>query len=327
MKPRVLLVAETIENRVAKSSLELAGFARSLNAGAGANAMFVVAGSAVEPAAAALAKDSGLPVAAFEGPAFAWPNPERLADLVCDMASDNGVEMICFPHTACGCHGAARVAACLHAPCISAVDGFQEDGETLVFQRSVCNGRLKMKAIPRTGPLVVTLLPGALTPAGPGAGSPPSVTLQIVAARSATFRPVGVSQESSGDAALEHAEIIVAVGRGVGNPENLETVNRLARLLPNAAVGASRPLCDLKWLPYSRQVGATGRTVSPRLYIACGISGAQQHVQGMKDSQWIVAINTDPRAAIFSVAHFGVVEDMMTFLPLLADAYQKMKKT
>ena len=118
----------------------------------------------------------------------------------------------------------------------------------------------------------------------------------------------------------------MAVGRGIGDPENLEIVNALARRLPNAAVAASRPLCDLQWLPYSRQVGATGKTVTPRLYIACGISWAQQHVYGMKDSQWIVAVNTDPHAAIFSVAHIGVVEDLLTFLPLLAEAYEEMKK-
>jgi electron transfer flavoprotein alpha subunit len=91
-------------------------------------------------------------------------------------------------------------------------------------------------------------------------------------------------------------------------------------------VAASRPLCDLKWLPYSRQVGATGKTVSPKLYLACGISGAQQHIYGMKDSQWIVAVNTDPNAAIFSVADYCVVADVRAFLPILADLYENRNK-
>lgn len=328
MKPAILLIAETIDNRVVKTSHELTGLARGLNPDAPPDAMFVASGDNISSAAEALAGETGLPVTAFEGPAFACPNPELLADLVCDMVRRNDIQIVCFSHTTCGCHGAARTATRLNAPCVSAVEGLEQKDGALVLYRSICNGRLKMSVTHQPGPLVLTLLPGAFKPAEPPAatGAPPFVAVRKVVAENAGFHPVGMAKESSGDTALEHADIIVAVGRGIGDPENIEIVNRLARILPNAAVAASRPLCDLKWLPYSRQVGATGRTVSPKLYIACGISGAQQHVQGMKDSQWIVAINTDPRAAIFSVAHFGVVENILTFLPLLTDAYREMKK-
>ncbi|MDY6832145.1 MAG: electron transfer flavoprotein subunit alpha/FixB family protein [Thermodesulfobacteriota bacterium] len=325
MTPTLLLIAETIDNRVTGTSLELTGLAQRLTPDM--TAMFALAGSHINASAEKLAANTGIPVTAFEGPDLAFPNPEVLADLIGSMVQQTGAEIICFPHTTCGCHAAARTAVLLDAPCVPAVESVGKEGDALVFRRSAHNGRLKTTVTPRRRPVVLTLLPGAFKPAGPTApsGTPPGVTLQKIEKKEGGFSPVDMTREASGDAALEHADIIVAVGRGIGDPENLKIVNDLARRLPNAAVAASRPLCDLQWLPYSRQVGATGKTVSPRLYIACGISGAQQHVYGMKDSQWIVAVNTDPHAAIFSVAHLGVVEDLVTFLPLLAEAYEEMK--
>ncbi|ABW67728.1 electron transfer flavoprotein subunit alpha/FixB family protein [Desulfosudis oleivorans] len=326
MNATLLLIAETIDNRVTGTSLEMTGLAQRL--APNMTAMFALAGSDIKTSAEKLAAGTGIPVTAFEGPDLAFPNPEILADLIGSLVEQTDAEIVCYPHTTCGCHAAARTAALMDAPCVPAVESVEKEGDALVFRRSVHNGRLKTTAIPRRRPVVLTLLPGAFKPAGPPApsDSPPAMTLQKVEKKATGFSPVELTREASGDAALEHADIIVAVGRGIGDPENLGIVNDLARRLPNAAVAASRPLCDLQWLPYSRQVGATGRTVTPRLYIACGISGAQQHVYGMKDSQWIVAVNTDPHATIFSVAHIGVVEDLLTFLPLLAEAYDEMKK-
>ena len=326
MNPTLLLIAETTDNRITGTSLELTGLAQRL--APDMPEMFALAGSHINASAEKLAAGTGIPVTAFEGPDLAFPNPEILADLAVSLVRQTGAEILCFPHTTCGCHAAARTAALMDAPCVPAVESVEKEGEALVFRRSVHNGRLKTTVTPRRRPVVLTLLPGAFKPAGPPAPSdtPPGVSLQKVKKKEGGFSPVDMTREASGDAALEHADIIVAVGRGIGDPENLEIVNDLARRLPNAAVAASRPLCDLQWLPYSRQVGATGKTVFPRLYIACGISGAQQHVYGMKDSQWIVAVNTDPHAAIFSVAHLGVVEDLVSFLPLLAEAYEAMKK-
>jgi electron transfer flavoprotein alpha subunit len=125
---------------------------------------------------------------------------------------------------------------------------------------------------------------------------------------------------------LRAAQTIVAAGRGVGKPENLERIRTLAAQFPRSAVAGSRPLCDLGWLQYNQQVGQTGATVSPRLYLACGISGAYQHVAGMKDSGFIVSINRDSRAAISNWADLCVVEDLETFVPLLIASLQALKK-
>jgi electron transfer flavoprotein alpha subunit len=120
--------------------------------------------------------------------------------------------------------------------------------------------------------------------------------------------------ETGADAALGQAQVVVAAGLGVGGPENLELLRRLAAQFPNSALAGSRPVCDLGWLPYRQQVGLTGATVAPRLYIACGISGARQHTVGMQGSGFIVAISHDPQAAIFNLADVCVEEDLTAFL-------------
>jgi len=115
----------------------------------------------------------------------------------------------------------------------------------------------------------------------------------------------------------------VAAGRGVGEKENLEIIYQLAALFSKAAVAGSRIVCDMGWLEYQRQVGVTGTTVSPQLYIACGISGAVQHVMGMRNSEFIVAINKDPSAAFFQTADICIVEDLADFIPAFIRAYNE----
>ena len=127
-------------------------------------------------------------------------------------------------------------------------------------------------------------------------------------------------------AGIAEAEVLVAAGRGVGGPENLELVFRLAALFPKSAVAGSRIACDLGWLEYPRQVGVTGATVAPRLYIACGISGAVQHVMGMRGAGFVVAVNKDPAAAIFREADVCIVDDLAEFLPVLIEKARSARR-
>jgi electron transfer flavoprotein alpha subunit len=129
------------------------------------------------------------------------------------------------------------------------------------------------------------------------------------------------------EAALREAEVIVAAGRGIGSEETLDQIHRLAACFARSAVAGSRPLCDLGWLKYNRQVGQTGSTVRPKLYLACGISGAYQHIAGMKDSGFIVSINRDPQAAIGQWSDLRIEEDLKTFLPLLIEAVLKYRES
>jgi electron transfer flavoprotein alpha subunit len=138
-------------------------------------------------------------------------------------------------------------------------------------------------------------------------------------------RSLGVKRVRTENAGLAQADVIVSAGRGIGKRENLDLIHRLAELFPRSAVGGSRPICDLGWLGYKHQIGQTGATVTPKLYIACGISGASQHLAGMRGAHFIVGINTDPHAAIFNVADVVVAEDVTTFIPTLLKAYQEKK--
>ena len=130
-------------------------------------------------------------------------------------------------------------------------------------------------------------------------------------------RALGVAAAEAQDLDLTLADVVVCAGRGVGSAENIGMIRSLAALFPKSAVACSRPVCDLGWMDYRHQVGLTGRTVAPKLYIACGVSGAAQHLAGMRGAGFVVAVNKDPHAAIFQVADVGVVEDLAAFIPLL----------
>ena len=326
MKTDILLIPETVDNTITATGLELAGLAGILQSAADTEgAMFLVPGSDIRPAAEALASRTGLDVYLLTHPDLRYPNPEILSAAAAGLAADSGCRFVCFPHTSSGCQAAAKTAAALTAPCVAGVDRISRQQEELILGSGLCNGKLVMETRFTDTPLVMTILPGAfsLAPDDPETPAAGRVTEGPAAAAAPGFHPLAITRAAETDAAIDQADILVAAGRGIGEAENLTLVENLARLLPNAAVAASRPLCDQKWLPYSRQVGATGKTVAPRLYLACGISGAQQHVYGMKDSQWITAINTDPRAAIFTIADYCIVEDLVTFLPLLTEVYKE----
>ena len=139
-------------------------------------------------------------------------------------------------------------------------------------------------------------------------------------------RYLGSGQSSADTSDISAAPIIVAVGNGIGDEENMELIHHLAGLLPKAAVAGTRIVCDRGWLGYSRQVGVTGASVAPALYIACGISGAPQHLVGMRGAKFVIAINTDPHAPIFNEADIGIVEDITRFIPLFEEAYIRFGK-
>ena len=327
MSTDILLIAETLNNTILSNSAELAGLAESISSAGGGRIHFLICGSRIAGRAGAFSTQIGRPAFVAENPGFQYPNPALTADAVVDLVKETSFDYICFLHTAAGCQAAAATAAGIGATCISAVTGVRMENRDIIFQRSLFNGKLAMETVPTRRPVVLTVLPGAFGKASCNneESAQPDITCINAAGSSDGYQPLAISSAEETDAAIDRADIIIAAGRGIGSEENLELVHRLARLFPNAAVAASRPLCDLKWLPYSRQVGATGKTVTPKLYLACGISGAQQHLYGMKDSQWIVAVNTDPNAAIFSVADYCVVADVTAFLPVLADLYEKQR--
>jgi electron transfer flavoprotein alpha subunit len=216
------------------------------------------------------------------------------------------------------------LAAELDTGCIADCTALElEDGQ-LVATRPIYAGKLLSKCtIPERRPQVFTTRVRAFPKPEPdSARSGEVIKVEPVLAEGDIAVKVTGFQETEGGVSLADAGVIVSGGRGVGGPEGFEPVQELAQVL-GAALGASRAAVDAGWIPYEHQVGQTGKTVSPDLYIACGISGAIQHQAGMRTSKVIVAINKDPEAPIFKLAHYGIVGDLFKVVPPLVAAFKE----
>lgn len=281
------------------SIYELLGFAQVIGAD---TAMFLVG------------SESGLPQ--WEGRLYMADaakhgeyNPELHRELILSAIRKEKPDYIVFSHSSYGWDLAPRVAANLKSSQVSEVVALADKG----FEVPCLNGKMRRTVKPVTSQAVLTIQTGAFPPLKPG-GTPQVERLDTAAKSSIEF--VGYEEVEMAEVNLGRAEVIVAAGRGLGKRENIDLIKALARAL-GGEVGASRPVVDAGWLEQSRQVGATGQTVSPGLYLACGISGAIQHLAGMRRSGFIVAINRDREAPIGEVADVLVVTDVVQLLPVL----------
>lgn len=321
----ILVVIDTIDNRPPSSAFELLSFAGRLASLEPAPVRVVIAGESIGEEADRLAL-AGHDVTVFEDVRFRFPNPDLLARCIGSIIEGDSPHFICFQHTMRGCQTAATLSARTGASCITAVESFLVADSGPVFTRALFNGKINIDLSPGNGPAMLTVLPGAFPV--PETDGVPRKHGAIRRMKSddidSSYKPVSIIDSSAGAVRLEDADVIVSAGQGIGGKENLDLVHAIARIFPNAAIGASRIVCDKKWMPYGHQVGVTGKTVAPKLYLACGISGAQQHIAGMKSSQMIVAINRDPKAAIFDISDYIIVEDLTKFLPALLKKYEEL---
>jgi electron transfer flavoprotein alpha subunit len=312
MSQSTYIIAEYSEAGFPSETFELITFARELDPGA--LPKIIVLGKDILSPAHELAEKAGCDVMAVNGESLARYNSQAYRDAVLDLLKPQKPTWVCLAHTSRGYDLAPGLAVGLNAECITAVEAVHEK----TFSRSVFSGRFVEEITPAKAPTVLTIQPGAFGKyAGTGNGG--KVTVSEFSYSSNRIRPLGIKEPALRDSSLKDAEVIVSAGRGIGKKENLPLLKELAGLFPRSSIGASRSACDLGWLEYKHQIGTTGRSVSPKLYIACGISGAIQHVSGMKTAQSIVAINIDPHAAIFRIAHFCIVEDVTTFIPVLIE--------
>lgn len=312
-----IVIAEVRRGVITQESYEAVSFARDCSGGL--LPAVVLLGKDVSPQAEGLAEKTGCTVHVIQGDHLGSFNAEESCAAIADLISGLLPALVCLPHSSMGWDLAPRLAVKLHASCITAVETVKGKG----FTRSMCAGRFMADIVPLTESVVITLSAGAYPPYSPGGSAKGPIERVRAAGATARSRLLGVREPAHRDSALRDAEVIVSAGRGIGKKENVEIVRELASLFPRSAVGASRSVCDLGWLEYGRQIGTTGQTVAPKLYIACGISGAIQHVAGMRGAHTIVAINTDPDAAIFRVAHYCIVEDITTFIPVLMDELKR----
>ena len=309
----VVLVAETSGPDLLPINLEMASLAVQL----GQSVTAVVFGAEPDSAAQTLAEKTGFPVVALQSPALADYTAEGRLKTLTPLLAELRPKFVLIGHTADGADFAPALAMALGAACITAVEGL-ETAEGPAFKRPVYGGKFEISVKPLSTITVLTVSPGSFapfsSPVETGTVEMREIDISLTATRS-EGRVRGTSEASG----LDKADIIVAGGRGMGKKENLKLLEDLSGLLNRSAVAGSRPLCDMGWLPYNRQVGLTGTTVSPKLYMAFGISGARQHTAGMKGSGFIVAVSIDPQAPIFSLADVGVVADIKDFVPALIE--------
>jgi electron transfer flavoprotein alpha subunit len=231
-------------------------------------------------------------------------------------------------HTTQGMDFMPRLAAAIRRPLAAGCVSHEKHGDHLMLTRQIFNAKLNMKVMPRgKPPWLATVLPGSYPADEMETGGTPEVEVfsPDLPGVSPRRRPLGRSQAPKGSVDLGSASIIVAGGRGLKQKENFSLITELADSL-GAAVGASRPVVDAEWLPREYQIGSSGQTVSPKLYVAVGISGAIQHLVGMQNSRCIVAINKDPDAPIFKVAHYGIVDDLFKVVPALTRLLKDLRR-
>lgn len=297
-----LLVGEYRDGKLLNSTYELVAFAQQLGA---ESAMFLVGSDACLP------KYSGTLYLADAGKHGEF-NPSGHKQLLMDVIAKEQPTYVVFSHSSYGWDLAPRISLALSAAHVSEVIEVK-DGVPIL---PVCNAKLRRQVKGKTEQTVMTLQAGAFGLTEEPSGMP---NVQVVDAEVSTQIEFGGYEEAeAGGVDLSKAVVIVSAGRGIGKPENLNMIQDLAIAL-RGEYGASRPVVDAEWAEHTRQVGTTGQTVSPKLYVACGISGAIQHVAGMKKSEFIVAINTDKDAPISEFSDVLVVADLKEFVPVLTD--------
>jgi electron transfer flavoprotein alpha subunit len=296
---KALLIGEYREGTLLDSTYELFGFAAQL----GADTAMLLVGS-----------DSQLPsyggtLYLADAAACGEYNPDLHKQLVLRAVEKEQPDYIVFLHSSYGWDLAPRVATALKAAQVSEVIAIIPGG----FEVGCCNGKMRRSVKAATQKTVLTIQAGAFQGLQPG-GTPQVIRLTGDTTGQVEFLGYEPAEEKGVD--LAKAEVIVSAGRGIGKKDNVGVIAALAKAL-GGELGASRPVVDAEWVAHDHQVGTTGQTVSPKLYVACGISGAIQHLAGMKKSDFIVAINKDRDAPIGEVADVLVVADVMQFVPAL----------
>ena len=326
MAKGIWVYAEHANGKFKKVTFEMLGAGRRLADELGEELCAVVIGKDVGEPAAALGEYGADKIYVVESAELARYTTDGYTLALSKLAREHRPAVILIGYTVQGRDLAAHVAQRLGTGLCTDCTGVKLEDGRIVFTRPIYAGKAFVEAVfAGTEPVMATVRPNALTPAE----RRPGRKAEIISAPT-TFGPGDIRQvvrevvcQASGRPELTEADIIVSGGRGMKAAENFKILEELADVL-GAAVGASRAAVDAGYAPHSMQVGQTGKTVSPQLYIACGISGAIQHLAGMSSSKVIVAINKDPEANIFKVADYGIVGDLFEIVPLLTKEFKKL---
>jgi electron transfer flavoprotein alpha subunit len=322
----VLVFAEHQDGKLTRAAWEAVAAGQQLAREEDGAVWAVILGHDVSALANELAQAELSGVLLAASPTLAEYTPDGYAAALQQVIEERQPRWVVFSHTYQVRDFAPKLAAALNRGLISDCLGYRKEGSRLIFIRQVFQGKFTAD-VEFTGepPYLVSFQAAAFRQdaVAPGQASVTPVSTNVTPETIRT-KPGPRFREARQAVDLSQAEIIVAVGRGIKAPENLELAKRLAEAL-GAEIGASRPICDSGWLPMDRQIGSSGQTVAPKLYVALGISGAIQHQVGMKGSRTVLAINKDREAPIFEIATYGVVGDLFEVVPALVEEIKKAK--
>lgn len=320
----ILVFIEHTNCELNKTSLEAIAAAQSIASETGGTVSAVILCAGECTLAADIAKYDLEKVIVAENEKLAPYTPDGYADAWQEIVKKEQPRFVVMSHTYQVRDFAPKVAARFGKELIGDCIRYSAESGELVFTRRIFLGKLDADVrAAGEGPHFVTFQSGAFRGDNAAAGSAEveNVNVDVGEVRMTPEEPF---QESKASVDLTRSEIIVAIGRGIKSEENIALAEQLAEAL-GADIAASRPICDAEWLPIDRQIGSSGQTVAPKLYIALGISGAIQHIVGMKNSDTIVAINKDPEAPIFDIADYGIVGDLFDAVPVLVEEIKKAK--
>ncbi len=324
----IVVFCEQRDGCLRKAGLEALGEACRLTKQLEREIMAVVIGSSVSSLAQELARHGASRVLVAEHPTLTYYSPDLYTTIMAEVATRLQPVAIVMGATALGKDLAPKLAARLTSALIQDCVALEMEANGLLLAtRPVYGGKLRA-VVKATHPLmqIVTLRPNVFSPSEPKPA--PDLSVERLNVSFERTRPMArvreIQKTAGGRKELTEASIIVSGGRGLKGPENFKLIEELAAAL-GAAVGASRAAVDAGWKPHSDQIGLTGKTVSPQLYVACGISGAIQHQAGMSSARTIVAINNNPHAPIFKLATYGIVGDLFEVVPLLTEEVKKLK--
>lgn len=328
MSDSVLAFAEHQSGRIVRGTWEAIAAGQRLAEDLGATLSVAILGDGVASLASELASTELTEVLAVQSPQLAAYTPDGYSLALRQVIRESKPRYMVFSHTYLVRDFAPKLAASLGAGFVSDCLAYRKEGEQLVFLRQVFQGKFNADVeFAGEGPYLVSFQTGSFREDSVRRGASSAKVTQVQAAltrEQVRTQPGEPFREAKQAVDLTQAEVIVAVGRGIKKAENLGLAQNLAEAL-GGEMGASRPICDSGWLPMDRQIGSSGQTVAPKLYVALGISGAIQHQVGMKGSHTVVAINKDKEAPIFEVATYGIVGDLFEIVPALTEEVKKAK--
>ncbi len=328
MADTILVIVEQREGKLNRVSWETIAAGQAIAAQTGWTLEAAVAGSGVGSLAGEFATKKLAKVYAIESAKLEPYTPDAFAYALKSFLGQHPVKLVLLPHTYQVRDFVPKLATALGSTAISDVIGYKYEGSKLLFTRQMFQGKFVADvSFTGTAPCFVTFQNGAFRAdkVEAGAAAAPVETVNVdVPDGVIRNQPQDVFKEAKQAVDLTQADIIVSVGRGIKEQKNIEIAKQLADAL-GGELAASRPICDNGWLPMDRQIGSSGQTVAPKLYLALGISGAIQHIVGMKGAKSIVAINKDSEAPIFEIADYAVVGNLFDIVPALIEEVKKAK--